>query len=503
MSVRDRLVRLLSRDPLFALALTLIAAASLVPIWSPAVLPMAGWPEELARAADWQRLSTPSFHLAQFYRATVAAVPGWVHLGLLRLLSRVVPYDAAGRLVLSAAVLGLPLGLSVLARRLGRSPWLALFAAPLAWNALVGRGDLGFAVGVALLPWALVAVEQFLDRPTPLGALVLGGAGVMMWLADASAWSCFAGGGAVFALARIGRARPATIAAALLAIGASTLLAVRAVPGPAGDAASPPLVVFLGEAAHVVSMGWAGDRAWWLLLALLVVWGAVLLGSRVDHHDTEAARDGWPFRLEVVVLSAFGLALVLPPALHRPAIEDAPLRFVVLAVTLGTLLPHGPLAGHRRFLAVPLVAIAVMFPLELGSAFRAAEPRLVRPLRLAARIERGASTLTLVLDRDPDPALDPRMRPFDGAHAWPQLYAGGFDAYGPTGFPLTPRPDAILPAPPRDQARLVDLATVAARWDYVLIEGGGNPGALLGPDAARQFAFVAADGPWQLYRSRR
>jgi hypothetical protein len=254
----------------------------------------------------------------------------------------------------------------------------------------------------------------------------------------------------------------------------------------------------LGEVAPALSMAWAGQGAWWILLGLVTVWGIVLLGRREDVDDAAAASGGWSFRLEVVVMGAFGLALLVPPALPRLGIDDAPARLMVVAVVLGTLLPHGPIVGRRRLIFIPLVLLAALFPWRLAQAFGRAQQRLVRPVRLSARIPRGASTLTLVLESQPDPALDPRFHLADGVHAWPQVFAGGFDAYGPDGFPVTPRAEARLPAPPRDQPRQLHPED-AARWDYLLVQG--YPGNLLEGDPSHPFEPVAVDGPWRLYRS--
>ena len=80
--------------------------------------------------------------------------PGTLALWLARLLPVLNAWTLA-RIWLSFYVVGLPLALLALARAMGRSPWLALLAVPLTWNALVNAGLLNALIALPLLFTAL------------------------------------------------------------------------------------------------------------------------------------------------------------------------------------------------------------------------------------------------------------------------------------------------------------------------------------------------------------
>ena len=108
--------------------------------------------------------------IAARYNAAETAYRDWFvqpHLldpGTLPLwFAHLLPYLNAwivARLLLSAYVVALPLAVLALARALGRSPWLALFAVPLTWNALVNAGLLNALLAMPLLFWALALARR-------------------------------------------------------------------------------------------------------------------------------------------------------------------------------------------------------------------------------------------------------------------------------------------------------------------------------------------------------
>src|SRR6266852_3897218 len=89
-------------------ALLILAAALLAPIWSAAFPPLLDYPNHLARSFVLAHLHDPVFTFSRFYRADWGAYP---YLGMdasLAVLGRVFPIETAGRVFLSLCALTLP-----------------------------------------------------------------------------------------------------------------------------------------------------------------------------------------------------------------------------------------------------------------------------------------------------------------------------------------------------------------------------------------------------------
>ena len=110
-------------------------------------------------------LAVQSLDLAARYYDAETGYRGWFLLPhvldpgtLADWLARALPLLNAwtiAKLWLSFYVVGLPLAMLALARALGRSPWLALFALPLTWNALANAGLLDVLIALPLLFFAM------------------------------------------------------------------------------------------------------------------------------------------------------------------------------------------------------------------------------------------------------------------------------------------------------------------------------------------------------------
>src|SRR5229473_1250842 len=89
-------------------ALLILAAALLAPIWSAAFPPLLDYPNHLARSFVLAHLSDPTFAFSRFYRADWGAYP---YLGMdasLAFLGRLFTIETAGRVFLSLCALALP-----------------------------------------------------------------------------------------------------------------------------------------------------------------------------------------------------------------------------------------------------------------------------------------------------------------------------------------------------------------------------------------------------------
>src|SRR5262249_44191650 len=90
-------------------------------------------------------------------------MPGALHYWLIHVFMYVLPVEIAGKVFLSLYLILFPLSVLTLARTLGRSPWLALGAFPLAFNRNWAYGYGGYLFSPCLALVALSALLRFLD----------------------------------------------------------------------------------------------------------------------------------------------------------------------------------------------------------------------------------------------------------------------------------------------------------------------------------------------------
>ncbi len=134
--------------------LGLVICANLLVLWTVPWLPMADLGLHVQLLDITARYNDVQTGYRSWFILPHALDPGTLPLWFARLLPFLDAWVVA-RLLLSAYVIGLPLSLMSLAQAAGRSPWLALFAAPLTWNALVNAGLLNDLVALPLLFWTL------------------------------------------------------------------------------------------------------------------------------------------------------------------------------------------------------------------------------------------------------------------------------------------------------------------------------------------------------------
>src|SRR5207245_3287411 len=124
---------LLRRDPVTAAVFALAAAATLLPLWIGRYLPLLDYPNHLSIVFVWRHLDDPAWDFARYYQVHLVPLPYWVQYASVYALSIPLGVETAQKLFLGVALLSLPAGAALYARRLGRDPRLAIFAFPLAW----------------------------------------------------------------------------------------------------------------------------------------------------------------------------------------------------------------------------------------------------------------------------------------------------------------------------------------------------------------------------------
>jgi len=132
-------------------AVVILAAAILVPIWSAAFPPLLDYPNHLARSFVLAHLKDPAFTFSRFYRADWGAYP---YLGMdasLAFLGRLFTIETAGRVFLSLCALALPAAAWFFLRQVNPGDdATALWALLIACNVFFLEGFLNFDLSLAV-----------------------------------------------------------------------------------------------------------------------------------------------------------------------------------------------------------------------------------------------------------------------------------------------------------------------------------------------------------------
>lgn len=244
------------------------------------------------------------------------------------------------------------------------------------------------------------------------------------------------------------------------------------------------------------------DMAYRIMLAMCALWLVVLATARTDGRDSEAGAHGFAYRLEIIAGLAALMPFVLPVHMFKPVdLWMIGGRFVSVAALFAVLLPHGPIAGRRKLILVPAIALALYYPHALGRAWHRFDQRASSVRRLMANVPRGASTLTLVVGDGTDPDVEKQTVPYLQFHAYAQLLGGGFDPWSlSTGFPMVTRGETALPAPVWKHPETFHLEVQGVHYDYLLTKNEAWDYSMFGPNDAGLAPLLQVDGEWRLYR---
>ena len=500
-----------ARDPVYVGIFAALWICALVPLWLPRFLPLLDLPDHLDAIAIWHRYRDPSWGFSKYYNLNLIPLPYWGYFLPVHLLSYLMPVEVANKVYLSAYALALPISIAVLAQQMGRSRWLALFCFPLVFNMNFSYGFITFCAGLVILTFALVVLDRFLEAPTRRRALALALLTLVLYTTHVLPWMFFGVASMVLACCHGWHPRRIAVTFALelpslmLALygfraSAHNNTAVQAGP-VAYEAKGEELLGGLQQIPLRILAGGPTNSAYWLIILLTLTWLALLLSARTDAHDTEAHRHGFPYRLELVTLLAAAAYLFLPMHLFKPVdLWMIGGRFITVVALFGAILPHGGVVGRRRLLLIPVILISAYYPLSLAVKWREFDRRAASFRRLMRHVERGASTLTLVMGDGTDPSIDPQAVPYLQFHAYAQYLAGGYDPWAlNTGFPYTQKPGAGLPAPRWKHPETFTFDAHGVHYDYILTKGEWADHAIFGPDDSARAPLVASDADWRLY----
>ncbi|HEX4460757.1 MAG TPA: hypothetical protein VIA18_22415, partial [Polyangia bacterium] len=503
----------IARDSLLFTLFVALWICALLPIWVPRFLPLLDLPDHLDAIAIWHRYHDTDWRYSQYYILNLFPFPYWGYFFPVHLLSYVFPIEIANKLYLSAYALALPLSLLILARRFGRSPWLALFAFPLVFNMNFTYGFITFCAGIVVLTFALVVLDRFLELPTKRRAWALALLTLGLYSTHVLPWAFF--GVATIVLVFCHGYHPRRIAAAFALESPSLLLAAYAFtrahhgktaiqPGPLHfEATFEGVLSSLQSVPTRLVSGWPGDAPYYMLLVLGLVWLALLLTAHADE-PAAPARPGFAYRLELVIALAAAAYLFLPMHLLKPVdLWMIGGRFLAIVALFGALLPRGTIRGHRRLLFIPVIVISILYPSLLARKWLQFDRRAGSFRRLVKQIERGSSTLTIVTDDGLDPSADAQAAPYIQFHAYVQFLVGGYEPWAlSSGFPYYERPGVEQPAPRWKHPETFNFDANGATYDYILTKAEFADHGIFGPDDAGRAPLVARDGDWRLYKVR-
>jgi hypothetical protein len=362
-----------------------LAAAALwvLPLWVVRFPPMVDYPQQLALSAILRWYSDPLRRFRETYELAL-----WTPHGLFKLLTAglawVMPIEVAGKLVVSASLLGVGVAALALCRRARRPGWYALLALALTYNTVFYWG---FVDNLLAIPLALGGVamadalfERSVDRPFGWRPwLALAGVTVLFYTVHLQFLLLFAGMVGWIAICRRPPWRRLALWLSALIPGVAACLAVMAygvLRTPVGVISeyerrmrsAPPLRLPL--TAKLLRLpdllfGPYPDRTGWMLLGLLAATAILAIAFRKRSPSPDLL-----FRTRFATLAGWLalLYLILPEFRGGYLIADRVAPFAAMVAVLA--LP--PPVPERRRLVAALVGlvVAVQFMQTLSAFLR-------------------------------------------------------------------------------------------------------------------------------------
>ena len=502
-----------ARDRWLIAAFVVSALATVMPIWIARYLPLLDLPNHLTAIAIWHYHDDPKWDFARWYDLNLVPLPYWAHYYTVHLLTYVTrSVEIANKIFLTAYAVALPAGAWALARRFGRSPWLALFAFPLVWNFNLGDGFIAFCAGFAVVPLALVVVDRHCAEPTWERGIAVAAIGTLTYFFHLLAYVLFlvCAGLVVLAQRRPWSARAFGIralpVASCVGIGAWALhrandMHFHRVTGAGHDLIYDPVAERLSQIPDRLINFLPGRIDELVVIVAVICWLALAVtAARARRDDEDGGQAGWHhLGPELCLVGALALYLFVPRSMQRPfywhMING---RFVVAIALFGALTLRGPIAGWRRWLMAPVVAATLAYCLALGGAFRTFNAHAAGFDEVVAQIPRGKQVLTLILRPMGDSSVN--VSAFNQWPSYVQLRHGGYNFYNfAEGFPLQYR--VRLPAPAWSHAEGFDWKAHSGPYDYFLtFREGWEYSPMQRPLADGKVRLVAHAGEWRLYQ---
>jgi hypothetical protein len=421
-------------------AVLILAAILLVPIWSVAFPPLLDYPNHLARSFVLAHLNDPAFTFSRFYRADWGAYP---YLGMdasLAALGRLFPIETAGRIFLSLCVLALP-----------AAAWFFLRQ--------VNPGEDAAALWMLLIAGNVFFLEGFLnfDLSLAVGFLGLGfwlrwlaKRGIARWVATLVTFT------ALYFTHLLGFGIAGLVVAAYLAFDRRPFRdwiwsGALALPGVAFYLHSSRVglgaqkIAFRGLEEKIDSLGMIlHGYSPALDLISLAALGAWILAARWRNPEFR-----WNSRWLAVAAFLFVLFWTIPWAWG--AASDLDIR--VLPVLFVVILATAHVGKRAKWLAAIPLLLFTARTVNTTEHFAAAQTELAGLARSFDAVPRGALVLPIV-----EGDQDPITRPFTHFWAYGVIRRGWFSPY-------------LMDEPGETPMRIIhDSYTPDGFWDHVYDE---------------------------------
>jgi hypothetical protein len=468
------------------IAILILAAALLIPIWSVAFPPLLDYPNHLARSFVLAHLSSPEFTFAKFYRADWGAYP---YLGMdasLAVLGRLFPIETAGRVFLSLCVLALPLAAWFFLRQVNPNEGAtASWALLIAYNVFFLEGFLNFDLSLAVGFVALGLWLRWLARNS-----------FTKWIATLAAFTL------LYFTHLVGFAIAGLIVVAYLLLdhrpfrdwvwsGALALPGVAFYLHSSRIGMSASKIIFHGFQEKLDSVGMIlHGYSPTLDLIVLIALCAWFLAAGWRNAEFR-----WNFKWLAIAAFLFALFCVIPWMWG----EGSDLDIRVLPVMFIALLASARVGSRTKWLAaIPLLLFAAQIT-STTRHFRAAQPELAGLARSFEIVPRGALVLPIV-----EGDQDPIERPFTHFWAYGVIRRGWFSPYlmdEPGQTPMRVTYDSYTPDGfwNHEYDDPMDWKQVQSDYDYVWAYDVSKFSAPLAGIGEKVYSY----GPLEVYRIRK
>ncbi len=540
--------RTLSPDQrVFTVGFLMVLPFYLAPLFATRFLPGLDLPFHLALVDMLGKVDAPASPYHQIYDGGLRVSPYMAHLGALHLLSRLIPINAAHKLIMGCYVAGLPLSTAYLLSRCGRSRVPALLGFVLVYNMTVHYGFISFAISVPVLLGMLGLLASVTAPATAQGKSVAWPAAALclttmllflchlqnylFGLCAAAVFIAFSGGTPL---------RRRLLAGACLVPSLLGLiywdLTTRLAANPArqrtgaayalkllwdtrkGDARGHPWLHLVDRVRAFPDHLLRGfvdrvDRqaAVALLLGLLLYVVLGVLGRRrplAGMADSKERPARMQFAGVVVVLGGVLAYLALPHHLREfELMTFYPRLAVMVAALLPLLVPAGLLRYPPRVLyalAVPAVAVSLWYGVEVTRHYRSFARETADFADVLDRVPPGGRALGLVYDRTSRVMANESL--LVGLPSYYPVEHPGMGSLvrilycGMRHMPCRLKQGASEPPDPGAWApQSMDLGRAVPYFDYFFARSAPPPQQLFGPFADR-IQQVARSGSWVVYR---
>jgi len=475
----------------------LCAAIASAIIFVPARLPMVDLPQHAGQIGIWLGWNDPDLAYQTIYRQA-SLPPAFVSTALAFALAHVVSVDAALKMVIAFAVLGVPLVMRLLIREVGGNPWWAFLSFPLGFGFPFGFGFINYCLGVPVALFLVLLTVRYTSRPSGVLAASVFGTALLLFAIHAIAFGfgTLAAGGII--LARSASLRKAAVALAPLLLVVPVVLFWLVSTRQTDPSARLPTEFQLGWhrllllPAYLIS---TPINSISIVLALAAFAAPFVCGARFANQP-------WRWILFVTAMALFFAAphFVLGTAFiyERFAVFCLPGLLVALECS-----PDYGSSKNPVWLSVISPALAISLLLTLGTQFWRFNAESEGLNQVLSQIPRGARLLYFPVDRSSATSPFPV---YLHSGMWHQALRGGVTDFSFARFHMNRFRycDGAAPNLPLNfewYPQTFDWQQNGGEeFDFFLVRSTEDSRQLLFKDAVDRVSLVNTRGVWWLFR---